>query len=153
MLRLTKHLLLPSLLLVLAAGLHLNAQAPRPKTTPIIATRLFSGPDGQTHAEPINLSASTSGPNAQADLLKSSGIRFATRGAGTSDDWHTAPGRQYLVTLKGQVDIEIGNGEKVHAGTGSILLIEDTTGKGHRATVVGTEEWHVLFIPIATATH
>lgn len=108
--------------------------------------RLFSGSDGQTHAEEINL---TQASRAQPELLKANNISFATRAAGTSDDWHTAPRRQYLITLKGRVEIEIGDGQRVTSTPGTVLLIEDLTGKGHRAHVVGTEEWHVMFIPLA----
>lgn len=110
------------------------------------ATRLFSGSDGQTHAEEVNISQLAT---AQADLLKPATIRFATRGPGTSDDWHTAPQRQYLITLKGHAEIEIGGGQIVHATTGSVLLIEDMTGKGHRAKVTADSEWHVMFVPLA----
>ena len=96
----------------------LEAQAPA--TTPIKAIRLFSGTDGETHAEEITLTGiRADGP--QADLLKPGSIRYATRGADTWDDWHTAPGRQYLITLKGHVEIEIGGGKKVEAGPGSVL--------------------------------
>jgi quercetin dioxygenase-like cupin family protein len=87
---------------------------------------------------------------APAELLKSTGIRFASRAAGTSDDWHTAPQRQYLVTLKGTAEIEVGGGKRIQAPTGSVLLIEDTTGKGHRAHVTKDSEWHVLFIPVGS---
>jgi hypothetical protein len=122
--------------------------AQTPATTPIKATRIFSGADGQTHAEEITLSGITAN-SPQADLLKPGSIRYATRGADTWDDWHTAPQRQYLITLKGTVEIEIGGGQIVKAGPGSILLIEDMTGKGHRAHVTKEGEWHVMFIPLA----
>jgi quercetin dioxygenase-like cupin family protein len=134
------------LALMLATAL---VQAQTPVARGVTGTRLYSGSDGLTHAEAINLSLATGKDGTQPELLKANNIRFATRGPGTSDDWHTAPGRQYLVTLQGTVEIEIGDGKKVTAGPGSILLIEDTTGKGHRATVVSKDEWHVLFIPIA----
>lgn len=125
--------------------------AQQPAVKGITATRLFSGPDGQTHAEEFNLSQATQTKQGSPlpALLKSDNIRFAARAAGTSDEWHTAPRKQYLVTLKGHAEVEIGGGQIVHATTGSVLLIEDTTGKGHRAKVVGTDEWHVLFIPLA----
>jgi quercetin dioxygenase-like cupin family protein len=112
------------------------------------ATRLYSGADGETHAEEVNISQLST---AQPDLLKASGVRFATRGPGTSDDWHTAPQRQYLITLKGHVEIEIGGGKIVHATAGSVLLIDDTTGKGHRAKVTNESEWHVMFVPVPVA--
>lgn len=111
----------------------------------VLATRLYSGADGETHAEEINLSQVSA---AQPELLKGEGVRFATRGAGTSDDWHVTPRRQYLITLKGHAEIEIGGGKIVHATTGSVLLIDDTTGKGHRARVTNEGEWHVMFVPL-----
>lgn len=119
-----------------------QAQAP----SGVRATRLFSGPDGQTHAEEVNISQLAT---AQPEILKPASVRFATRGPGTSDDWHTAPQRQYLITLKGHAEIEIGGGQIVHATTGSVLLIEDMTGKGHRAKVTNESEWHVMFVPLA----
>jgi hypothetical protein len=54
-----------------------QAQAP----SGVAATRLYSGSDGETHAEEINLSQLSA---AQPELLKGEGVRFATRGAGTS---------------------------------------------------------------------
>jgi hypothetical protein len=111
----------------------------------VTGTRLYSGADGETHAEEINLSRES---GQQPDLLRADGIRFATRGAGTSDDWHVTPRRQYLITLKGHVEIEIGGGKIVHATAGTVLLIDDTTGKGHRARVTDEGEWHVMFIPL-----
>ncbi len=118
------------------------------QTTGVVATRLFSGADGETHAEVIDLSKTI---GSQPDLLKASGVRFATRGAGTSDDWHTAPQRQYLITLKGHAEIEIGGGKIVHSTPGTVLLIDDTTGKGHRAKVTAESEWHVMFVPVPVA--
>jgi hypothetical protein len=116
------------------------------QTTGVQATRLFSGSDGETHAEVIDLSKAVA---SQADLLKANGVRFATRGPGTSDEWHTAPQRQYLITLKGHAEIEIGGGKIVHSTPGTVLLIEDTTGKGHRAKVTADSEWHVMFVQVA----
>ncbi len=138
--------MIPQLLRV-ASGLLIamslvDAQAPGG----VRATRLFSGPDGQTHAEEVNISQLAT---AQPGILKPASVRFSTRGPGTSDDWHTAPQRQYLITLKGHAEIEIGGGQIVHATTGSVLLIEDMTGKGHRAKVTAESEWHVMFVPLS----
>lgn len=135
-------------LLLLACLTWTVVEAQTPATTPIKAIRLFSGADGETHAEEITLTGiRADGP--QGDLLKPASVRYATRGADTWDDWHTAPQRQYLITLKGRVEIEIGGGKKVEAGPGSVLLIEDMTGKGHRAHVTKDGEWHVMFVPLA----
>ena len=63
-------------------------------------------------------------------------------------DFHCAPRRQYVVNLSGSVEIEIGSGEKRLLGPGSILLAEDTTGRGHISRAVGNEERKSLFIAL-----
>ncbi len=134
--------------LVLCAALMGTAFAQAPKG--VVATRLYSGADGETHAEEINLSQAAAPNGPQPDLLRGEGVRFATRGPGTTDDWHVTPRRQYLITLRGRVEIEVGGGKKVTAGPGSVLLVEDLIGKGHRAKVVSDDEWHVMFISLPT---
>lgn len=47
-------------------------------------------------------------------------------------DFHTAPQRQYLVLLDGEIEIETSLGFKRRFRGGDILLLEDTTGHGHR---------------------
>ena len=38
---------------------------------------------------------------------------------------------QFVIWLQGDVDIEVSDGEIRHLVPGSVLLAEDTTGKGH----------------------
>jgi hypothetical protein len=44
--------------------------------------------------------------------------------------------------LAGQVEGETSDGERRVIGPGTIVLLEDTTGRGHRSRVLGTE--HVV---------
>ncbi|MBT5496425.1 MAG: hypothetical protein HOK54_11825 [Alphaproteobacteria bacterium] len=46
--------------------------------------------------------------------------------------WHTAPQRQYVLFMIGETEIEVSDGEKRIVRAGDVLLVEDTTGKGHR---------------------
>ncbi len=46
-----------------------------------------------------------------------------------------APQKQYIVLLDGGVEIETSLGEKRKFQTGEILLLEDTTGKGHKTKI------------------
>ena len=46
--------------------------------------------------------------------------------------WHVAPQRQYVLFLAGKTEIEASDGEKRILQAGDVLLVEDTTGKGHR---------------------
>jgi len=47
-------------------------------------------------------------------------------------DFHTAPHRQYIILLDGEIEIETSLGEKKTFKGGDVILAEDTTGKGHR---------------------
>ena len=53
-------------------------------------------------------------------------------------DWHPAPQRQILFYLAGEIEAETSDGEVRRFGPGSVTLVEDTTGRGHRSRNVGT---------------
>lgn len=72
-------------------------------------------------------------------------IQFRKVPAGYNDR-HTAPQRQYVVLLDGAVEIETSLGEKRIFEQGEVLLMEDTTGKGHRSRNVEQKERSSLFI-------
>ncbi|MFH8662340.1 hypothetical protein [Streptomyces afghaniensis] len=44
---------------------------------------------------------------------------------------HNAPRRQLIVPLSGGVELEVSTGERRIVLPGQIILVEDTTGKGH----------------------
>jgi hypothetical protein len=62
------------------------------------------------------------------------------------DDLHNAPQKQYVVLLDGGVEIETSTGKKRAFQPGEILLMEDTTGKGHRSRNLEQKERSSLFI-------
>lgn len=61
-------------------------------------------------------------------------------------DFHLAPQRQYIVLLDGGVEIMTSLGEVRQFKTGEILLMEDTTGKGHRTKNLEKRERTSIFI-------
>ena len=67
------------------------------------------------------------------------------------NDWQTAPRRQYVVTRSGEREIELDGGKKLRLEPGSILLAEDTTGKGHILRHVGSQEAISVTIPLTDA--
>ena len=42
-----------------------------------------------------------------------------------------------MLYLAGEIEVEASDGEVRRFGPGSVTLVEDTTGKGHRSRVVG----------------
>src|SRR5688500_3454034 len=118
--------------------------------TGIAATRIFTGPDGQTHAEEIELKLAPGGGSTEvSEMVMATGAQFRRQASNYFEDWHTAPRRQYVITLSGQGEIEIGGGQRIPLGPGHILLVEDLTGKGHISRGVGTEDRISILIPLA----
>jgi hypothetical protein len=73
---------------------------------------------------------------------------FSFAPAGWSGDWHPSPRRQILLILSGQIEVEVSDGELRLFGPGSILLDEDTTGKGHRSRVLGKDGSAGVFVQL-----
>jgi len=120
------------------------------RRTPIVVTRIFTGPDGQTHAEQIDVKLAPGGGSGDlSEMVKVSGLQFRRQAPNYFQDWHPAPRRQYVVTLSGQGEVELDGGKKIPLGPGHILLAEDVTGKGHISRGVGSEDRISLFIPLA----
>src|SRR5260370_22596559 len=103
-------------------------------------TRLYTGPDGQTHAEEIEATFTVGGPNEVFKLMAITGAELHRYAPGTVQDWHNAPLRQYVITLSGQGEVELSGGKKIHLGQGHINLAEDTTCKGHITRAIENEE-------------
>jgi hypothetical protein len=61
-------------------------------------------------------------------------------------DWHVAPSRQFIVLLDGVIEIETSDGARRTFRGGEILLMEDTTGRGHRTHNVEVRERRSVFI-------
>lgn len=100
--------------------------------------RLYSTPDGESHFEDAEIPLSDDRLISATMPLSAWNVR--RNGPGYDLDFHTAPRRQFIVNLSGVVEIEASDGEKRRFSPGSIMLVEDTTGKGHRSRAVGEED-------------
>ena len=105
--------------------------------TPVKITRIYTGPDGKTKLEEyeVPLKGQNAGTELSATVPVTS-LQFRRTTESYDLDWHTAPRRQYIVTLAGESEIELEGGRKVRLGPGNILLAEDTTGQGHISRAV-----------------
>jgi hypothetical protein len=114
---------------------------------PIISySRLYSDSLGDSHftEENIQLSGSaTPSLSLQSYLSEfkaAKGHYFIYAPSGWSLDWHTAPARQFLLSLRGVGEIEASDGQVRRLAEGSIILVEDTSGRGHISRVIGEED-------------
>ena len=118
--------------------------------TPIKVTRIFTGPDGQTHSEVVDIKLTSSrGATDLSEMVNVKGLQFRRTLPNFFSDWHQAPRRQYIVTLSGRGEVELTGGRKIPLTPGHILLAEDTTGKGHISRGVGSDDRISLIIPLA----
>ena len=121
--------------------------AEAPKGKPMKIHRLYTGPDGNTHVEEIEVDFGPNGLN-PFKLMAGAGAEIRRAPPGRVVDWHTAPRRQYVITLSGHGEVELVDGTKIPLGPGSIDLAEDLTGKGHITRVVGNEDRVTIAIPV-----
>ena len=112
-------------------------------------TRIYSGDDGESYFEDIEIELDQSGLCSRLSRAQQATAVIFRETEGDYDfDFHTAPRRQYVVNLRGSVEIITGTGESRILGPGSILLAEDTTGRGHRSRAVDGEPRECLFITL-----
>ncbi|MGO9931032.1 MAG: hypothetical protein ACLPV8_04370 [Steroidobacteraceae bacterium] len=71
--------------------------------------------------------------------------------AGAVEDWHNAPRAWFLIVLQGASEVTTSDGQVRHFGPGSVVLLDDTTGKGHQTRAVGKIAHIAAVIPIADA--
>jgi len=125
-----------------------SAQTGAQKHRPFLINRLYTGPDGQTHAEQVEAKFTAGSTNEVFKLMAVNGAELHRTPPGTVQDWHTAPRRQYVITLSGQGEVELATGKKIQLRPGDIDLAEDLTGKGHITRVVGNEDRVTLTLPV-----
>lgn len=106
-------------------------------------TRLYATNDGESHFADDEVEFSLTDYAPPAPPLDLSGFQPATQigfmraPAGWSSDWHPSSARNLFVVLSGEWDVTASDGETRRFGVGSVLLVEDMSGKGHTSRVVG----------------
>lgn len=99
----------------------------------MLVTRIYSGDDGLSHFEELDLAMSISGAGAMSTAIPIDSIFFRDTAEAGPDVWdyHVAPRRQFALHLVGRTEIEVGGGVKRTFGPGDVLLADDLTGQGH----------------------
>jgi hypothetical protein len=62
---------------------------------------------------------------------------------------HPSPQRQIFCTLQGEYEVTASDGTLRHFPAGSVLLLEDTSGKGHSTRITGKSEVLVFGVVLA----
>lgn len=98
--------------------------------------RVYADEAGETHFGDVRLSTerrdSPTGTVEAVAELEVEKLAFRLVVEESSDTVpHNAPAPLLIVQLDGTVEVEVSDGERRRFGPGSILLVEDTGGKGH----------------------
>lgn len=112
-------------------------------------TRIYSDSNGESHFEDFEVPLKNNGDIgflSEDEAVKS--IVFREVLPSYDYDFHNAPDRQYIILLDGGVEIETSLGEKRTFKTGSILLVEDTGGKGHKTKNIENRLRKSIFIKL-----
>jgi hypothetical protein len=115
-------------------------------------TRIYSDEQGETHFEDLSPEM-VAERYAGAEWLISqplpvADLRFRRVTTEFPDEPHVAPRRQLIVALAGEAEVEVSDGETRWFGPGCVMLVEDTTGKGHRTRRIGDTPRETLFISL-----
>ncbi|MEM5316777.1 cupin domain-containing protein [Paraburkholderia sp. JHI869] len=117
--------------------------------------RIYADAQGESHFEDIDIPLTPLElfPNIPPIYLstweQAKAVRFGWVPAGLKEaDWHTTPVRQFVIWMTGWVEFETSDGDTRHCEPGTVVLCEDTVGKGHRSRHPEEGQFNV-FIPLA----
>jgi hypothetical protein len=117
--------------------------------------RIYTGPDGQTDVADVEVSTVQRElfpgihPFDVAQPIPVSSVillRYPEQ-ATWEPGWHNAPRRQFFILTK-DVEVEVSDGQRRHVSAGTPVLVEDTTGKGHRTRALAEGDVLLLFLPL-----
>ena len=107
--------------------------------------RIVAGKNGKTHFEDATLKLDEADYRPPAPMVyvshayQSDGVQFIRLPAGWTADAIQVPKKQFLLCIKGHLEITVGNGDKRSFGPGDCILMEDVAGAagGHKSHAKG----------------
>jgi mannose-6-phosphate isomerase-like protein (cupin superfamily) len=147
--RFLRHTSLVLVTLCLVSSANRSAAQRRDSTT---VTRLYTGTDGQSHAEDIEVAwrpATLRAELSESESVRVTGAQFLRWPRGFVWEGHPASKRQYVIIVSGRGEVDLVGGKKVPLAPGRILLAEDVTGKGHITRVGADDDLVMLLVPLA----
>jgi hypothetical protein len=110
---------------------------------------LYADEHGESHFRDIEIQwVEERNSSKLSARLPANGIIFRETAGDYDMDWHPAPRRQYIINLDAGVQITASDGEVRVIGAGEVILVEDTTGKGHLSKAVAGKIRHCIFVPV-----
>jgi hypothetical protein len=121
---------------------------------PLEYIRLFSDDAGESHMETATMTleserfAPPAPPLDVSAMSRADGWNLLRFPADWIGGWHCTPLRQWMFVLAGRATVRASDGSQCDL---SICLLEDTRGKGHLTTIIGTDEVVIAAVRIPSA--
>lgn len=107
-----------------------------------IHTRLYADAQGESHFEDVEVDlmlteyVPPAPPLELSSMTPAQQFGFMRAPAGWSSDWHPSYERNAFFVLTGEWEVTASDGETRRFPAGSVLRVEDTSGKGHSSRVI-----------------
>ena len=118
---------------------------------------VFADAQGGSHLDTMTVEQrlATAAPPAAPFYVSADGpasmYRFYSFEPGWIGELHPAPTRQFLACLSGAVEAETTDGEVRRLDEGDLILLEDTSGRGHVTRNIGDGYAMFLVVPVPAA--
>ena len=105
-------------------------------------THLYTDEFGESHFEEVEIGLMLTDyvppapPLSLSAFWPASQVRFMNAPAGWASDWHPSSARNLFFVISGEWEVTASDGETRRFPLGSVLMVEDTHGKGHSSRVV-----------------
>jgi hypothetical protein len=113
-------------------------------------TRIFTGPDGRSHFEDLDVETTDVGRGLDTGVIPAIGAMVRDRRASEplAMGLHCAPRRQLVIAVGGGVEVETGDGAVRRFAAGDVVFADDLTGEGHKTRSLDGLS-HMVFIHLA----
>lgn len=117
-------------------------------------TRIYCDDAGESHFQDVDVElapvdfAPPAPPLNLAAPIEAARVIFCDAPQSWVGDWHPAPHRQFYFQMSGRLEVEVSDGEVRRFSAGSLVLLEDTSGKGHLTKVIGDARLAAVFVQL-----
>jgi hypothetical protein len=80
-------------------------------------------------------------------MPSSAGVLYL-RSAEFDSEPHPAPRKQWVVMVRGAIEVQVSDGTRRRFGAGDLVLAADTTGRGHITSAASAPPLDALFVPV-----
>jgi len=128
-----------------------------PTLTLVMYHRIYVDTQGDSHFDVVTVeqslahAAPPAAPFYVSEDRPASKYRFYTFEPGWIGELHPCPTRQFLALMSGAVEMETTDGTVRRFGPGDLVLLEDTSGRGHVTRNISDGYSMYLVVPVPAA--